>query len=711
LSGNLFVDWGALALSFFNTIILIWLGMTVLLNAERRTAGVILAAEGLLTGAAFFIAHSVILAQGALSLLRNYDFWWHVGWLPVIFSPFAWYLVVLWYSGFWDGRNSPLYKRHFSWVAGIFLLTIGLIGILLLAQPLLSISIIYETNQAVRQGLGLGYIPFLVLFYPLDIVLVIILSLDALIHPAPSGKVTGEIARRRARPWLIGSSLILLIVGLAVGATLFYLLQTVRSPDFNFPDLITNLTHPLSLIDLFLEFLVTAAILTIGQAAATYEIFTGKILPRRGILGEWRKVIFFAACFSLVMAACVVYQVREIYTMVIILLMMTFFYAAMSWRTMKERERSMRDLRPFVNSQKILDQVLESGESLHGILDIQTPFDALCRDILESRQAALVPLGTLAGLVFQPLYYPSEQPFELPPSQVLSAFSSPETMGVPLEAERNHGAAWILPLWNEAGLTGVIVLGEKNRGGFYSQEEIEIARAAGERLTDILATVELSRRLLVLQRQRLAQSQVLDRQTGRILHDEVLPRLHTALLKLSAVSYPANNEIVESLSETHKMISALLRELPPPGAPDLTQYGLVGAIRHLVNNEMGQSFDQVSWQIDARAESLAGELPPFVTEVMFYAAREILRNAAQHARSKIPNRPLSLAVTLTSSDALALAIEDNGQGIGKSSSTSHSSGQGLALHSTMMTVIGGTLILESVTGEFTRVTLHLPFIK
>jgi hypothetical protein len=57
-----------------------------------------------------------------------------------------------------------------------------------------------------------------------------------------------------------------------------------------------------------------------------------------------------------------------------------------------------------------------------------------------------------------------------------------------------------------------LVLGEKV-SGLYTQEEIDIARAGGERLLDSLASAELARRLVVLQRQRLAESQVLDRRT------------------------------------------------------------------------------------------------------------------------------------------------------------------------------------------------------
>ena len=48
-----------------------------------------------------------------------------------------------------------------------------------------------------------------------------------------------------------------------------------------------------------------------------------------------------------------------------------------------------------------------------------------------------------------------------------------------------------MPLWSERGLIGVLLLGEKRDGGLYTQEEIEIARASGERLIDTQASAEM----------------------------------------------------------------------------------------------------------------------------------------------------------------------------------------------------------------------------
>ena len=58
---------------------------------------------GLLLGAAFFISHTAILGQ-ELFFGANVDglnFWWQIGWIPVMGAPFAWYIVILWYAGFW----------------------------------------------------------------------------------------------------------------------------------------------------------------------------------------------------------------------------------------------------------------------------------------------------------------------------------------------------------------------------------------------------------------------------------------------------------------------------------------------------------------------------------------------------------------------------------------------------------------------------------
>ena len=75
MSGIFFLDWAILAVSLFNTILLLWLGLTVLLNAERRTWGLWLAGGGMLMGGAFFLSHTAILGFGPDYLHHAANFW------------------------------------------------------------------------------------------------------------------------------------------------------------------------------------------------------------------------------------------------------------------------------------------------------------------------------------------------------------------------------------------------------------------------------------------------------------------------------------------------------------------------------------------------------------------------------------------------------------------------------------------------------------
>ena len=90
------------------------------------------------------------------------------------------------------------------------------------------------------------------------------------------------------------------------------------------------------------------------------------------------------------------------------------------------------------------------------------------------------------------------------------------------------------------------------------EEEIAIARAAGERLLDLLAAAALARRLLDLTRTQWAESQVADRQLRRVLHDEVLPDLHAALILLGQRDGAATTEAGQLLAAAHRQAACLL---------------------------------------------------------------------------------------------------------------------------------------------------------
>jgi signal transduction histidine kinase len=280
-------------------------------------------------------------------------------------------------------------------------------------------------------------------------------------------------------------------------------------------------------------------------------------------------------------------------------------------------------------------------------------------------------------------------------------------MCVAVDPARYGGAGWAVPLWSERGLIGVLLLGEKIDGGLYTQEEIEIARLGGERLIDTQASAALAQRLMVLQRQRLAESQVIDRQARRVLHDDVLPRLHTVMLDLSAAPGVPPDTLTR-LADVHRQISDLLHAMPATTAPQVARLGLVGALRRAVDDELGSAFDGVTWQVAPEAAQAAQTIPPLTADVLYYAAREAIRNAARYGRNGDSARPLHLQIGVQWRDGLEIRIEDDGVGMDGGPPGSNGSGHGLALHGTMMAVVGGSLATDSVPGRYTRVTLTLP---
>src|SRR2546428_363985 len=67
-----------------------------------------------------------------------------------------------------------------------------------------------------------------------------------------------------------------------------------------------------------------------------------------------------------------------------------------------------------------------------------------------------------------------------------------------------------------------------------------------------------------------------------VLHDDVLPRLHTAMLTLP----PANKDALALLGEVHRQIADLLHALPATAAPEVARLGLIGALRRALADDL-----------------------------------------------------------------------------------------------------------------------------
>jgi len=728
MSGKFVLDWAIVAVSLFNTILLLWLGLTVLLNAERRTWGIWLAGGGLLMGAAFFVSHTAILGVGLDYVGPGTDFWWRVGWVPVVTLPFVWYVLMLWYAGYWDNRKGDLHRRQRPWLTLSGTLVVALVALLAAVNPLPSYGQVARLDLAAT--LAVAGIPVVMLLYPLYIVLCIGLSLDVLRRPEPSARVMGDLARRRARPWLAVSSLVLLLVSLLVAWAMLWVVSNAHQRALY--EVYPGMSLALARFDLAIASLIGLSIVLVGRAVVAYEVFTGKTLPRQGLKVHWRRAVILAAGYGLTVGWSLTLQLRAIYGLLLSTLLMTLFYALLSWRSFAERERTIAHLRPFVASPRLYEHLLASSPSPALDLEVRALLRALCVDVLGARKAYVVPLGPLTSLIGSALAYPEGEgpmPGEVA-VEVVAALAAPQAARaacVPLDPAKAHGATWAVPLRSEQGLIGVLLIGEKQDGGLYTQEEIEIAQSSGERLMDTLASIEVARRLVALQRQRLAESRdygelsraVFDQRARRLLHDEVLPLLHTAMLTLSSARARVEGPVDDplgALADAHRQISNLLREMPVVARPEVERVGLVGALGEVVEEELAGSFDEVTWQVDEEAESKARALSPLAAEVLFYAAREAMRNAARHGRDRSSQRALRLRVGVdwreptkeTGQGRLEVRVEDDGVGLQAGGFGVDGAGRGLALHSTMMAVVGGTLAIEGRPGGGTCVRLTSP---
>ncbi|MBI4785856.1 MAG: hypothetical protein HY782_02280, partial [Chloroflexi bacterium] len=354
----------------------------------------------------------------------------------------------------------------------------------------------------------------------------------------------------------------------------------------------------------------------------------------------------------------------------------------------------------------LYDQLVQTAPSE---VDAATPFRALCRNVLGARVAHLAAVGPLAPLV-PGLAFPEDATFP-PPADLGPLYS--QIMCVALDPAQNGGTEWAIPLWSERGLIGILRLGEKTDGGLYTQEEIEIARASGERLIDTLASAELARRLMALQRQRVTETQLGDWRARRVLHDDILPKLHAAIIELhsgelshSTTASVPNGSAIELLTVAHRDVSNLLREMPTTAAPEVKRLGLIGALKQAVADEWQRAFERVEWEVEPSAEPAARALSSVTAETLFFAACEAIRNAARHGRDG--DRALHLRIAVQLRGSLEIIVEDNGVGPQKAGLGEQGSGRGLAMHSVMLAVIGATLSVDAVANRGTRVRIVLP---
>jgi signal transduction histidine kinase len=654
-----------LALSIFITVMLLWLGLTVWLNGERGRFVVPLSASALLAAAIFFLSHTILLGLGFAETGGGMDFWWRLAWLPLPLLPYAWLLIVIRYAGLSPAQRA-VYGR---WQIALGVGCVVLIPIFILSNPFPSYaSLVYAHAVNTDPWHWLAGAPLMLWLYLPYALMCYLLSLVALRAPAAD-----DTLHKRARPWLAAISFTLLCVGCVVIATVLW----VASHPEPLVTLAGRQRGILFSADLAVEFLIALALILLGRVIVGFEVLTERSLPRRGFFRQWRRTVIITAAFAIVVALVYRIQLRPIYSLMLTTALTATIFALFSWRVFAEHEEFLAALRPFVASTHLRERLLSSRT---GDADIRALFDALCRDVLDAQHACLILDGSSGS-----------------PQQVgYRWFDSAEvTRTLTLDQERK-------PLDSAR-----LLLGPKIGGGDYTAEEMDVARAAMQRIADLVAGEQVARLAMSLLRRRIAEVKVLSTQNRRVLHDDVLPQLHAAILRLEACG---DAEAMAALTTAHKSLSAMVRQMGAAVPERLEREGLVVALRRALEHDFRDAFESVEWRVDeSAARRITRDVPPFVAEVIFAAAQEAIRNAARHGRGDDGARPLRLILEMNWLAGLRLVVRDDGVGVAASNGQSNGgTGSGLLFHSTMLAVVGGWMRVESAAGRGTAVIIVVP---
>ena len=748
----------AIALSAFNLITFLWLGLMVLLLGDRRNLITWVGGVGLLLAALFFLCHGALVGAGLPTGDSPSDVWWRVSWLPAFVAPLFWAATGLHYAGLagvWKNLRLPVVGV----VAALGLLTVALA---LIYWPALahygdfirlldaSIRLRQPTKtppdvSPVLPALGLAFVIYIAVCACLPWILLVARRLLPEANRRAPRAASDETllwdagdAWSRARPGLLGASLCMMMAGavVAVIGALVLLSQhrasltTVIGP-FPLQAPTTRPGHvPTVLVgaDLVVQGALAGLGLTLGRAVLRQGILVERRLPQRGYMSHWRGMALIAGVLAAVVAWMTGADAEVLPDLLLLVALITGAYAVVTWQSFAAHDRLLTQMRPFIAS-------LTTGQASWLATDpreiernVEALFTSLCRDVLG---AARGRLSLSAGRLHRAFVYTA------PATDVSDHYDLQE---------------WALPISDERGVVARLVLGPRVDGAGYTSADLEVARACGQRILDAVGEFAVAQAIASLARRRGLETELSAALPRRVLHDEVLPRLHLAMLRLEAlrarlpagkVAEPAGapttsghpapadadaasatdelEAVVRELGQAHHDLAALMRSAPIASKRHLEK-GLVSALHAALDGEFRGTFDQLTFTAPDEASAAADTLPPIVADLLLGAVQEAVRNAGRHGRGGDLHRRLALHVGLVADDhAVTVTVADDGVGL-QSERARDGDGEvgvmqpvetagarsGLLTHGALIGLVGGTLTVQSVAAKGTTVTIRVP---
>ncbi|MDQ2885979.1 MAG: hypothetical protein M3Y39_07810 [Chloroflexota bacterium] len=767
----------ALALSIFNLVSFLWLACTVWLNGDRHSLIARVGAVGLSLSALFFYVHALLISTPLTqtSGLITSEFLWHLIWLPALGVPYIWFMIGLHYASLMNDswrRRRPLLLACSA--------ALGLLVLLLLVSNsstfsfagtlrLLAYSEILESNRAqllsspvLLPVAFLCYVTFCAIglwFTPSRVGRLLRVlwcactgrlqntSLlralgDAFWDDRVPFEALGEphLSWNLARPGLLLAALLMVGLTTTLGVLgVWSMVGWLEQPSAHIaPVPLTTIPLNLILLDIFATGLVALIILLIGYSIVRHGILVERPLARRGFFEQWRGIVIVSTTVAIFIAFFVLVTGSKLGGLLLITCLATGAYALFTWSGYTAHDHYIALLGPFLRSTSVrhwLNTDLQKTEQ--GMEDL---FFHLCNDVLEVQCARLI---VLTGTVKRSFAY--RWPADNEQSRTEELMLAPRKKWLPAASPAHPYSnremisdanayrmsvswqglpiiCWVLPIYDEFGLVAKLYLGPRQDRAGFTDEDMDLAHACGQRILDTLRDHEAMLTVASLLKRRVVDVKLLGAQQRRVLHDEILPQMHLALLRLEtlrpSIQRPdsaspqaeiALDETVEIISQAHRRLAAMMRATTTSAPHRLERDGMMHAIHTMIAQDFQQAFDEVAWDVPEETACRIDEIvPPAIAELIFAAVQEALRNAARHARGSDVHRHLRLTLRAACNPHLEIIVADDGVGIVSASSSTTGTGGGLLTHSALLAIAGGSLTVKSAPDEGVTVRILLP---
>jgi signal transduction histidine kinase len=257
-----------------------------------------------------------------------------------------------------------------------------------------------------------------------------------------------------------------------------------------------------------------------------------------------------------------------------------------------------------------------------------------------------------------------------------------------------------VPLLMGDSVLGVLsALNKENGDNRFSDTDVRLAESFATRLS---AAIELTARVERDSMSRVVRAQEGERRRlARELHDETGQAVTSIILGIGLV------EAATTLEDVREACSGL-RDLASRALDDVRRIAFELRPRALDDHGLGPAIDRLAEYLKDRAElnvdvevRLDGRLDAETESAVYRVVQEALTNVVKHANS----HAVSVLVTRQGTDVVAL-VEDDGDGFNPSSVVGEH--MGLTAMQERVSLLGGTVTVESRPGSGTLVQARLP---